>query len=68
MSKIHVLKRVVVMFAFAMFVYQTTTAVNKYLDSPTVDLEETTDWRFDHRPRYKDFYIIFFVLFQINLI
>ena len=55
MSKIHVLKRVVVMFAFAMFVYQTTTAVNKYLDSPTVDLEETTDWRFDHRPRYKDF-------------
>ena len=51
MSNMHVLKKVVTMLAFTMFIYQTSTAVMKYLESPTVDQEESTERNFEHRPR-----------------
>ena len=51
MSATQVLKKMVVMLAIAMFLYQTNTAVFKYMESPTVDLVESTDWNTDYRPR-----------------
>ncbi len=51
MSNVHMLKKAVAMLAFAMFMYQTSTAVIKYLESPTVELEESTDLNVEYRPR-----------------